>query len=108
MYPIPWIDELFDRLAQARHFTKIDLASGYHQVKMAEGHESKTAFTIRYGTYEWLIMPLGLTNASSIFWELMHSVFHDMLDEKLLVYLDDLLVYSEHAGQYLEDVCQTL
>ena len=62
---------------------------------MAEGYEFKTAFITRYGTFEWLVLPLGLTNAPATFQKLMNSVFSDMLDERLLVYLDDLLVYSE-------------
>ena len=61
---------------------------------MAEGHEFKTAFITQYGTFEWLVLPLGLTNAPATFQKLMNSVFSDMLDERLLVYLDDLLVYS--------------
>ena len=71
---------------------------------MAKGHEHKTAFKTRYGTYEWLVMPLDLSNAPSTFQKLMHSMFHDMLDETLLVYLDDLLVYSETEEQHLKDV----
>ena len=62
---------------------------------MAEGHEFKIAFITRYGTFEWLVLPLGLTNAPATFQKLLNSVFSDMLDERLLVYLDDLLVYSE-------------
>ena len=75
---------------------------------MAEGHEFKTAFITRYGTFEWLVLPLGLTNAPATFQKLMNSVFSDMLDERLLVYLDDLLVYSESLDQHLIDVRQTL
>ena len=74
---------------------------------MAEGHEFKTAFITRYGTFEWMVLPLGLTNAPATFQKLMNSVFSDMLDERLLVYLDDLLVYSESLAQYLIDVHQT-
>ena len=62
---------------------------------MAEGHEFNTAFIIWYGTFRWLVLPLGLTNAPATFQKLMNSVFNDMLDERVLVYLDDLLVYSE-------------
>ena len=62
---------------------------------MAEGHEFKTAFITRYGTFKWLVLPLGLTNSPATFQKLMNSVFSDMLDKRLLVYLDDLLVYSE-------------
>ena len=68
-YLISCINELFDRLAKAKYFTKIDLASGYHLVKIVEGHELKTAFITWYGTFEWLVLPLGLINAPATFWK---------------------------------------
>lgn len=93
-YPLPRIDDLFDRLYDARFFTKLDLYSGYHQVAIAPEDTHKTAFTSRYGTYEFLVMPFGLTNAPATFQTAMNELFHEYLDEFVIVYLDDILVYS--------------
>ncbi|KAJ4961944.1 hypothetical protein NE237_021854 [Protea cynaroides] len=94
-YPLPRIDDLFDQLQGAKVFSKIDLQSGYHQLKIKAGDISKTAFKTRYGHYEFLVMSFGLTNAPASFMELMNRVFHDMLDTSVIVFIDDILVYSK-------------
>ncbi|MCF8704065.1 hypothetical protein L3055_11050, partial [Corynebacterium sp. MC-02] len=100
-YPIPLIADLFDRLGQAKYFTKMDLRKGYYQVRIAEGDEAKTTCITRYGSFEWLVMPFGLTNAPATFCTLMNEIFHQYLDDFVVVYLDDIVVYSrtleEHA-----------
>ena len=110
-YPIPLIADLFDRLGRAKYFSKLDLRSGYHQVRIAEGDEPKTTCVTRYGSFEWLVMPFGLTNAPATFCTLMNKIFHPYLDRFVVVYLDDIVVYSnsleEHAD-HLRVVFKTL
>ena len=107
-FPIPRIDDLHDQLGKAHYFTKLDLYSGYHQIQITTGDEHKTAFTSRYGTYEFTVMPFGLTNAPSTFQTAMHALFHDWLDEFVIVYLDDILVYSPTQEEHTRQVLRVL
>jgi hypothetical protein len=94
-YPLPRIDILFDQLAGAQVFSKIDIRSGYNQIKIRAEDISKMAFTMRYGLYECLVMSFGLMNAPAHFMYLMNSVFMPELDQFVVVFIDDILVYSK-------------
>jgi hypothetical protein len=110
-YPLPKIDDLFDQLHGACVFSKIDLQSRYHQLKVRECDIPKTAFVSRYGLYEFTVMSFGLTNAPAYFMYMMNKVFMEYLDKFVVVFIDDILVYSrneeEHEG-HLRLVLQKL
>jgi hypothetical protein len=101
-YPHPRIDILFHQLAGAQVFSKIDHHSGYHQIKICDEDISKTAFSMRYGLYEYLVMSFGLTNAPVHFMYLMNSVFMSELDKFVVVFIDDILVYSKSTEDHEE------
>jgi hypothetical protein len=94
-YPLPRIDDLFDQLKNEMIFLKIDLRSGYHQVRIKEEYINKTTFRTRYGHYEFTVVPIGLSNAPVVFMCLMNGVFREYLDKFVIVFLDDILVYSK-------------
>lgn len=94
-YPIPLIADCFDQLSRAKFLSKIDLRLGYWQIRIREGDEAKTTVVMHYGAYEFLVMPFVLTNAPTTFCTLMNEVLRGFLDEFVVVYLDDIVIYSE-------------
>ncbi|XP_073119845.1 uncharacterized protein [Henckelia pumila] len=110
-YPLPRIDDLFDQLQGTSVYSKIDLRSGYHQLRVREEDVSKTAFRTRYGHYEFLVVPFGLTNAPAVFMDLMNRVFREFIDRFVIVFIDDILIYSKSRKDHKEHltlVLQTL
>jgi hypothetical protein len=103
-YPLPRIDILFDQLARGQVFSKIDLRSDYHQIKIRAEDISKTAFTIRYGLSEYLVMSFGLTNAPAHFLYLMNSIFIPKLDKFVVLFIDDILIYSRSMKEHEEHI----
>jgi hypothetical protein len=107
-YPLPRIADLLDAPSRAKIYTKLDLRHAYHLVRIAAGDKWKTSFRMRYGSYEWLVMPFGLTNAPAAFQRFVNTIFADLLDVCVVVYLDDILTYSEDPESHEEHVREVL
>jgi len=107
-YLIPLLNDLLDAPRKARIYSKIDLKSAYHLVRIAKGDEWKTAFCTRYGSFEWLVMPFGLSNAPSAFQRFMNDIFSDVLDIFVVIYLDDILIYSDNMDDHKKHVKEVL
>lgn len=101
-YPLPRIDDLFDQLKGAAVFLKIDLRSGYHQLRIKDSDVLKIAFRTRYGHYEFLVIPFGLTNAPTAFMDMMNRVFSQYLDKFAIVFIDDILIYLKTQEEHEE------
>jgi hypothetical protein len=107
-YPLPRIDDLFDQLKGAKVFSKIDLRSGYYQIRIKGQDVPKTAYRTRYGHFKFLVLPFGLTNAPSLFMDLMNRVFQPYLDKFVVIFIDDILVYSKSYAEHEQHLGQTL
>ena len=107
-YPLPRVDELFDQLQGASYFSKIDLRVGYHQLRARDQEIQKTTFQTRYGHFEFLVMPFGLTNAPTMFMALMNRVFAPCLDKFIIVFIDDILVYSKSTEEHADHLRTSL
>ena len=107
-YPLPLISDLLDAPRKAKYYTKLDLAHAYHLVRIAEGDEWKTAFRTRWGSFEWKVIPEGLTNAPAAFQRFINHIFADMVDICVIVYIDDILIYSDTEEEHDEQVREVL
>lgn len=111
MYPLLLIDDLFDQFQEAKIFSKIDLRSGYHQLRIREQDIPKTSFRTPYGPYELLVMPFGLTNVLAVFIDLMNRVFKPYLGQFVVVFIENILIYSHNENndkEHLRIVLQTM
>ena len=107
-YPLPLISDLLDAPRKAWIYSKIDLCHTYHLVRIAEGDEWKTTFKTRYSSYEWLVMPFSLTNSPATFQQFMNDILGDLLDKCIMVYLDDILIYSDNLTEHKEHIHELL